>query len=117
MIGNGLVIHNSQRDVSVRDSHAALEGETVDLGDKFSNGLRFPGDTDNGNPGDWCNCRCNTVGIIPNHQRTADQLGEIWKGFSARVRAGERAIEREFRLLVGVQRVRVLAALRAGGVR
>lgn len=32
----------SSRDDRVRDEHAAMDGETVKLGEKFSNGLEFP---------------------------------------------------------------------------
>lgn len=47
-------------DNRTRDSHRALDGERVELGGVFSNGLRFPGDPD-GERGEVCNCRCTTV--------------------------------------------------------
>jgi HK97 family phage portal protein len=47
----------TQRDARVRDSHAALEGETVDIGAAFSNGLRYPHDP-SGPPEEVINCRC-----------------------------------------------------------
>ena len=40
-----------------RDSHAALDGEVVEVDERFSNGLMYPGDP-NGPPGEVMNCRC-----------------------------------------------------------
>lgn len=40
-----------------RPGHARLDGETVPLGDKFSNGLDWPGDAD-GDVDDTANCNC-----------------------------------------------------------
>lgn len=48
------------RDEHVRGTHAALDGETVPIGEKFSNGLRFPGDP-NGAAREIINCRCDTI--------------------------------------------------------
>ena len=47
-------------DGRTRDSHAALDGEAVDVDKKFSNGLMYPGDP-NGPPGEVYNCRCTLV--------------------------------------------------------
>ena len=44
-------------DSRTRDSHADLDGEVVDVDDRFSNGLLYPGDP-NGAPGEVYNCRC-----------------------------------------------------------
>lgn len=45
-------------DERVRDSHTACEAAgAVKIGDKFPNGLLFPGDP-NGGPEEICNCRC-----------------------------------------------------------
>ena len=73
-------------DNRTRDSHRQLDGETVSLGEEFSNGLRFPGDPD-GARGEVCNCRCTTVyrvegvpksgGIRQNRSRMSY---EEWKG-------------------------------------
>lgn len=50
----------SARDGKVRDSHAGLDGQIVDIGKKFSNGLTMP--HDNSGPADEViNCRCTTV--------------------------------------------------------
>lgn len=44
-------------DGRTRDSHRELDGETVDVMEKFSNDLIAPGDPD-GEPGEVWNCRC-----------------------------------------------------------
>lgn len=47
-------------DARTRDSHASMDGETVDIDKRFSNGLMFPGDP-NGKPGEVYNCRCTMI--------------------------------------------------------
>lgn len=47
-------------DELVRPSHAAIDGETIELNGMFSNGLRYPGDQ-NGDAGEVINCRCSTL--------------------------------------------------------
>lgn len=47
----------SSRDPLVRDSHAALDGDTVKPGESFSNGCRYPLDP-LGSAGETINCRC-----------------------------------------------------------
>jgi len=44
-------------DARTRDSHAAIDGEIQEIDEKFSNGLRFPGDP-NGPAAEVVNCRC-----------------------------------------------------------
>jgi len=41
-----------------RASHAEMSGETVDIKDTFSNGLRFPGDASTGDASEVANCTC-----------------------------------------------------------
>ena len=50
-------------DKRTRHSHRLLDGETVDPGEKFSNGLKFPGDPD-GAPAEVWNCRCTLVAKV-----------------------------------------------------
>lgn len=50
----------STQDSRTRDTHRALNNETVDIEEEFSNGLMFPGDTD-GEPSEVYNCRCTMV--------------------------------------------------------
>jgi phage portal protein BeeE len=47
-------------DDRTRDSHLAMNGETVPIDEAYSNGLMQPGDPD-GDPGEIINCRCNEV--------------------------------------------------------
>ena len=42
-----------------RDSHAAIDGQEVLMGETFSNGLRWPGDP--GPAGELANCKCAVV--------------------------------------------------------
>lgn len=47
------------RDEFVRDSHRACERQgAIQIGHKFSNGLRYPNDMENGSPSEVINCRC-----------------------------------------------------------
>ena len=48
------------RDERTRESHAELDGETVKLGERYSNGLRFPSDPA-GDPEEVINCRCTEI--------------------------------------------------------
>ena len=48
---------DSTLDKRTRDSHAQVDGEIRQLDEKFSNGLRFPGDP-HGAAGEVINCRC-----------------------------------------------------------
>lgn len=52
----------SSRDADVRPAHQ-IDGETVKLGDKFSNGLMFPGDP-TGDPENVIQCRCTLSGVV-----------------------------------------------------
>lgn len=47
-----------------RSSHRRVHKEAVPYGEKFSNGLRWPGDAKNGDPEDVANCKCSVVFII-----------------------------------------------------
>lgn len=51
-------------DDRTRDSHALLDGETVDIDEPFSNGLMFPGDVGSGDPSEVFNCRCTMVSVV-----------------------------------------------------
>ena len=50
-------------DARTRHTHAALDGEVIELGEAFSNGLRYPGDPE-GPPSEVYNCRCTLVPIL-----------------------------------------------------
>ena len=52
-------------DGRTRDSHLEVDGEIIPVGGTYSNGLRYPGDTD-GPIEEWINCRCsNAPYVIP----------------------------------------------------
>ena len=52
-------------DGRTRDSHLEVDGEIIPIGGTYSNGLKFPGDTD-GPIEEWINCRCsNAPYVIP----------------------------------------------------
>lgn len=48
-----------------RESHAAMDGQTVPLYQKFSNGADWPGDKDALDAGDICGCNCTVALNIP----------------------------------------------------
>lgn len=55
----------SADDDRTRDSHLEINGEIIPIGNEYSNGLKFPGDTD-GPIEEWINCRCsNAPYVIP----------------------------------------------------
>lgn len=60
--GVGRTMWITARDDRVRDSHDALDGEEVMLGDTFDNGLQYPLDP-SGPPEEVINCRCVTVAV------------------------------------------------------
>lgn len=77
-------------DMRTRHTHAIMDGERQKVGDKFSNGLEFPGDP-SGDPAEVYNCRCTLRGIIAGLESTAredrsdEDLGgmtyEEWKDY------------------------------------
>ena len=50
-------------DDRTRDSHAELNGEIIRMGDTYSNGLQYPGDT-SGDIEEWINCRCSNAPFV-----------------------------------------------------
>lgn len=50
----------STRDDRTRDEHAGIDGETVSLGARYSNGMMYPGDPAGG-PEQVINCRCTEL--------------------------------------------------------
>lgn len=54
----------STADDRTRDSHVRMDGETVGIDDRFSNGLLYPGDPA-GAPAEVYNCRCTMVYVLP----------------------------------------------------
>lgn len=57
-------------DMRTRSSHRHMDGEKAEVGKKFSNGLRFPGDPE-GKPWEIYNCRCTLVAAIDGFDDSA----------------------------------------------
>ena len=55
-------------DNRTRHSHREVDGETIDVGETFSNGCKFPGDPA-GPPEEVWNCRCTTIAQIQGFER------------------------------------------------
>lgn len=51
----------SAEDERVRDSHVEVHAQIARVGDRFSNGLLYPGDSDGTPIEEWINCRCRPV--------------------------------------------------------
>lgn len=63
-------------DSHTRDSHADVDGETIPLDSKFSNGLEYPGEP-GGAPAEVYNCRCTMVSDIkkyPDNYKRYDNI-------------------------------------------
>lgn len=68
---------NTAGDTRVRDSHAEMHGETVAWGERYSNGLEFPGDP-SGPASEVINCRCDEnieIDFIGRAQRQMQEGG------------------------------------------
>lgn len=78
-------------DNRTRDSHARLDGTTIELNETFANGLMYPGDP-SGTPDEIMNCRCRLWYVMPKYTnattRTAREgtvtgrvgLASSWRG-------------------------------------
>lgn len=55
------------KDEKVRDSHEDLEGNVVEVGSEFNNGLKYPRDPA-GDASEVINCRCSFVDFLPEDQ-------------------------------------------------
>ena len=53
----------SAEDSRTRESHVEVDREIIPFGGTYSNGLRFPGDT-NGPIEEWINCRCSNAPFV-----------------------------------------------------
>lgn len=66
-------------DNRTRDSHAELDGETIDVDEKFSNGLMYPGDP-SGDPSEVYNCRCTMVYVYPEYEQHFERTAYYEEG-------------------------------------
>lgn len=60
-------------DSHTRSSHRAVDGETREEGEQFSNGCEYPGDP-NGPPAEIWNCRCRLNGYVKGHEPDPSDL-------------------------------------------
>ena len=73
-------------DNRTRDTHRMLDGERVKVGEKFSNGCRYPGDP-LGDPAEIYNCRCTLVAAVagvdqsnaPRNNKLGGMSYDEWK--------------------------------------
>lgn len=61
-------------DSRVRDSHIALDGDMIDVDEKFANGLRHPRDTKSGDASEVINCRCTVLLLPPDAEDLAFEI-------------------------------------------
>lgn len=106
----------SALDFRTRESHRHLDGEIIKIGEKFSNGLEYPGDP-RGAPSEVYNCRCRTIPIFEDqdfskferHSRLGEMSYETWQNSkggepefkSVRNRERDKAMQKEYRSLLG----------------
>ena len=85
----GIQLHQrwmAVHDDRTRDSHRLMDGEVQKIGERFSNGCRYPADP-TGEPSEVYNCRCSLEAVIDdypddyyaNFQRVGDMSYEEWK--------------------------------------
>ena len=75
-------------DMRTRHSHRRLDGEVVYMEEKFSNGLKYPGDPGSGNGAEIYNCRCTLVPVVDGvdpaegvrHSNMGGVSYEEWRG-------------------------------------
>ena len=60
-------------DSRTRDSHRIMDGETVPVGEQFSNGCEYPGDPD-GPPEEIWNCRCTLIANVEGFHKNLSDL-------------------------------------------
>jgi SPP1 gp7 family putative phage head morphogenesis protein len=79
-------------DQRTRHSHRRLDGERVEVGEKFSNGLKYPGDPDGGRGSEIYNCRCTLVPVVegvdqsdaPRNSKLGGMSYDEWKSYGSR---------------------------------
>lgn len=83
-------------DDRTRESHLEIDGEEVDIDDKFTNGLDFPGDP-SGDPSEVYNCRCTMVDRIVGFRRADGSISYIDAERDTTMHADQIAQERKRR--------------------
>ena len=63
-------------DNRTREEHREMDGEHVKIGEKFSNGLEYPGDP-SGDPGEVWNCRCTLIPMLTGIDEINNDLTDL----------------------------------------
>lgn len=100
----------SSRDGRVRESHERMDGEVVEVGEPFSNGLTYPQDPA-GDPSEVIGCRCVTVPVVAERAVTVANRDEYWKRAMRPTRTIESALTTKLQRYLYNQRSEVLKAL------
>ena len=80
-------------DTRTRHSHRQLDGERREVGEKFSNGCRYPGDPQ-APYAEVCNCRCTLVAAVDGiDQSQADRWSRLPEGMTYGEWKGEKRAE------------------------
>ena len=72
-------------DERTRESHLEINGEIIRLGDTYSNGLKYPGDTD-GPIEEWINCRCSNAPYVIPYGYTAPPMQQFTENDLIKIR-------------------------------
>lgn len=105
----------TSRDDRVRESHVAIDGEVIEVGQTFSNGCRYPQDP-TGDPSETIQCRCIALPVTSDRaSRIADRAG-YWRASVKNVRTVETAMQSALTRYFTDQRARVLKAAAAAGI-
>ena len=72
---------HSQANTRTRHSHRQLDGEKVEVGKKFSNGLRYPADP-NGSYAEIMNCRCTLIAALDGINDAGKRWSKLPKGMT-----------------------------------
>jgi HK97 family phage portal protein len=106
----------TSRDSRVRDSHAAIDGEVVAIGEQFSIGVRYPQDPE-GPPEQTIHCRCITLPVTSDRASRLGDRGEYWQRTAVKmVRPIEVALTKKLQRYLYNQRSAVLKTLADAGV-
>ena len=79
---------HSQANARTRHSHRRLDGEKVEVGKKFSNGLRYPADP-NGSYAEIMNCRCTLIAALDGIDDTGKRWSKLPEGMTYEQWKGE----------------------------
>ena len=81
-------------DGRTRDSHIDIDGDEVEIGENFSNGLEYPGDP-GGDPAEVYNCRCTMHTHIKGFRKANGEVVYVDESLRDTDTLHERQIEKE----------------------